>query len=237
MSTAATPYESQTKRDRKRLLNNLPVGTRRVRILNAQGKQQYKRPEDVDVDRDIIPLNKNGVPIVMRKKPGAPVKTRSQLNPLSSQIGQVMDARDEWISTNDLLSQAMDDASGDPFLDLVLVNMIAEAVNIEFERVELQRHGQGSDAADLSTKRARVLKAIADLVLNRRKIADGALIDLDSPVFKALFTLLLETFREAMATGGCRSEQIEQTFTHMVSSLDGDSWKGEARARMKDALK
>ena len=46
------PKKKQTKEDRQYILDNLPQGTRRVQVINAQGNQEYKRPEDVDALAD-----------------------------------------------------------------------------------------------------------------------------------------------------------------------------------------
>ena len=110
--------------------------------------------------------------------------------------------------------------------------MAEEAASIEFEKHEAARHGQ--DTSTHSTKRARVLKNIADTWLKRKQQIEGGIIDLDSPAFKVLFGYILETFQEAMIASGSRSEQIETIFTKLVSSLSEESWKQEAKARMKE---
>ena len=69
-----------------------------------------------------------------------------------------------------------------------------------------------------------------------RQIAEGSDIDLDSPQYKALFGHTLETFKDSMKEAGCRPELIETVFTNFVNNLD-ETWKQDARRRMKDSVK
>jgi len=220
----------QTKQDREYILANLPSGTRRVQVVTAQGQTQYKRPDDVDLDRDEIVLSQGGLPVVMRGKPGR--KKRIQLNPVTPQIQEVEEAREEHISTSSLVQEVGKDPESDDTFESIIRGMAEEASSMEFERLEAQRHGQ--DSSNHSVKRTRVLKAMADLLLKKKQIAEGGMVDMDSPQFKALFEFALETFKESMASSGCRPELTESVFTNLVSSLD-DDWKQEARRRMKDS--
>ena len=222
----------QTKEDRQYILDNLPEGTQRVQVIDPTGKQVYKRPEDVDVALDEIMLASDGTPIVMRGKPGR--KPKSQLNPITPQIGEITQARGEHIDHDPLRRETEKDAEGDGVLNAVIRAMAEEAAAIEFEREEAARHGQ--DTSAYSAKRARVLKAMADTWLKRKTNLAGGIIDIDSPAFKALFGLLLETFKDAMVETGVRPEHIETIFSKLVDSLDGHTWRQEAKTRMKDKL-
>lgn len=229
MSTTAQQAPRQTPADRKYILGNLPEGTRRVQVINDQGKTYYKNPDDVDIVKDEIVLSQDGKPIVMRGKPGRKHKTK--LQPITPQIGDVEQARAEHLDNSAFIKSVVKNAASEDVLDAVVVGMAEESVALEFERLEAQR--TGDEISNLSVKRARVLKGMADTILKRKVAAQGGHIDLESPQFKILFSLLLETFKEAMVLGGCRTEQIEQTFTRLVKALD-DRWKEEARTRMKD---
>jgi len=220
----------QLKEDREYILANLPGGTRRVQVEEPGGKKTYKKPEDVDVLADEILLNLKGQPIVMRGKPGRKSKN-SSLHPISPQVRNIVDAREDHIETNQLIRTVRMDPESDRALDSVIVALAEEAAQIEFERLEAQRKGE--DSSNLSTKRARVLKSMADVVLKRKTLTDGGIIDLDSPAFTVLFGHLLETVKEAMRGAGIRSESIEQTFTKLAGSLRDGVWKEEAKAKMK----
>jgi len=182
------------------------------------------------VERDEILLNGDGAPIVMRGKPGR--KRKNELASLSPQIGEVEQARTEHISLDPLRRAARKDADGDGVFHALLSAMAEEAASIEFEKHEAARHGQ--DTSTHSTKRSRVLKNIADTWLKRKHQIEGGIIDLDSPAFQVLFGYILETFKEAMLDTGTRSEHIETIFVKLVSELGNDSWREEAKARMKD---
>ena len=223
----------QTKADREYIIENLPKEVRRVQVVDPNGKQSYKRPDDVDLDYDQIMLAMDGTPIVMRGKLGR--KPKKPLKPVTPQIAEVDEARTEHITQSPLLREAQRDAEGDGVLNAIMSAMAEEAAAIEFERDEAARHGQETSA--LSAKRARVLKGMADTWLKRKQQIEGGLIDLESPAFQALFGLILETFKDSMLDAGARPEFIETTFAKLVSSLGDEGWKQDARARMKDTIK
>jgi hypothetical protein len=228
-----TAPKRQTKEDREYILANLPDGVRRVQVIEPSGKQTYKRPDDVDVVRDQIMIASDGTPICMRGKPGR--KPKAQLNPVTPQIAEVEQARQAHISQDPLRNVARKDAESDDVLNSIIAAMADEAAAIEFERSEAARHGQ--DTANHSSKRARVLKGMADTWLKRKQQIDGGIIDMDSPAFSVLFAMILETFKGAMRDTGTRPEHIETIFVKLVAELGEDSWREEAKARMKDKIK
>lgn len=225
----------QTRDDREHILQNLPEGTRRVQVLTPQGQTLYKRPEEVNVEEDEILLNKDGLPIIMRGRPGRKPKNKT-LAPVTPQIQEVSDARDDHLDS-DHVSHTLKNTpeSDEQVLNGILVSLAQEAASIEFDRMEAQRHGKETSA--ISTKRARVLKAMADVVLKRKQLSEGGIVDLESPIFKALFSYILETFQDAMVAGGVRNEQVEQAFTFLSGKLNDPTWVAEAKQRMKGKTK
>ena len=223
------PSHRQTKVDRAHILANLPEGVRRVQVIDANGKQVYKKPSEVDASIDEIVLNSDGAPIVMRGKPGR--KSKSTLKAVTPQIAEVEQARAEHLSTDPLRRAAKRNAEGEDVFNALIAAMAEEAASVEFDKAETARHG--GDTATLSAKRARILKGMADTWLKRKQQVAGGSIDLDSPAFKALFGMILEMFKVAMVESGSRPEHIETVFAKLVASLGQESWKQEARARMK----
>lgn len=221
---------NQSAQDRSKILANLPEGTRRVQVLR-EGRQLYRPPEEVDVAKDEIVLTSEGAPVVMMGRPGR--KPKSKLRPVSREAAEVNDARRQHVEESDLRREAEIDCEGDALFDSIIKAMAEEVAALEFEREEAGRHGV--DTSELSTKRARVLKSMADTILKRQSMA-GGIVDLDSPAFKALFSLMLETFKESMLGAGCRSEQVEAVFAALVRSLGDESFKQEAKSRMKEKL-
>ncbi len=222
----------QTTADKTYILQNLPAGTIRVQVITNSGKSTYKRPEDVDVNLDEISIAGDGSPIVMRGKPGRP--TKSPLAPVTPQIATISAVREDYMDNNPVTREVERNPDGEDAFNLILKGMADEAASIEFDRLEAQRNGQ--DASDLATKRARILKSIADLLVTRKKLQDGGMIDLESPVFQILFKLILQSFREAMEDAGTRSEHIETIFAKLVSKLADPSWKEDAKAKMKGKI-
>lgn len=219
----------QTKEDRSYILANLPDGVRRVQVIDANGKQVYKRPDDVDIGTDEIVLNSEGAPIVMRGKPGR--KTKSNLSAVTPHIAEVEQARVEHMSVDPLRKAARKDANSDAVFNALIAAMAEEAASIDFDKSEAARHG--GDTATLSSKRARILKGLADTWLRRKQQLDGDLIDIESPAFKAVFGLILETFKGSMVDAGARPEMVETTFSKLAAALGEESWKQEAKLRMK----
>lgn len=228
MSAAAT----QSRGDREYILKNLPDGTRRVQVILPSGKQVYKRPEDVDVDIDEISLTQNGDPIVMRGKPGR--KSKTALNPVTPQIAAVSAAREDHLADDSVSVEITKDPESDDAFNMLIRGMAQEAAVIEFERIEAQRHGQ--EVVEHAARRARVLKAMADLTLKKRSMFQSGMINMESPQFKALFKYILESFKASMVESGARNELVESIFTNLVKSLD-DEWSQEAKRRMREASK
>lgn len=220
----------QTKSDREYILQNLPDGALRIQIVNSQGRQEWKHPDDVDLDLDEIVLNSSGSPVIMRGKPGR--KPKAKLKPLSPQLEEVAVARVDHVESDSIVRDSRRDPYSEDLLDSIIRAMAEEAATLEFERLEAER--LGADPTANSIKRARVLKSTADILIKRKMALQSGLIDLDSPPFQALFAYLLETFKSSMESAGCRKEQIEITFSSLVRDLDSDMWREEARRRMKE---
>ncbi len=223
-----------TRSQKEHLLRNLPNGTIRVQTTDASGKQTYKTPDEIDLDKDTISLAADGTPIVMRGKPGRPSGKVSPLSPITPQIAQVSAVRVDHMEFSPITREIAKNPEGEDAFNTILKGLSDEAASIEFDRLEAQRNGQ--EASDLATKRARVLKSIADLMLSRKKASDGGVIDLESPVFHALFKVILQSFREAMEEAGTRPEHLETIFAKLVVKLADPAWKEDARHKMKGKI-
>ncbi len=222
----------QTKQDREEIISNLPDGVKRVLTTAQSGKQQYKRPDEIDLDTDEIMLSSDGSPIVMKGNPGRKKKVILQpANPVAARLCQ---AREEHISSDPLLDTVQANAESDKVIDNILTALAEDAAVIDFEKEEAFRNGQ--DASNLATKRARVLKGMSDIWLRKKSMMDGGVIDLESPMFKELFSLLLETFRDVLFESGVGEEHVETIFAKLISSFD-EVWKEDARRRMRQASK
>lgn len=223
---------AQTREQREELLSRMPPGVRRVAVLGLDGKQSYKRPDEVDLDNDEIMLNNSGEPIVMKGKPGR--KARPKLVAATPQAAAAVEARIDHIAQDSILIQAISNAEGDGVLNAIMQGMAEEAAQIEFDRHEAASKGEST--SNLAARRARVLKAMADTWLKRKQQISGGVIDLDSPAFHALFGLILQTFKEAMEEAGTRKEHIETIFAKLVMALQDETWKQDAVARMKEKV-
>lgn len=222
----AQPKQSQS--DKARILRNLPDGTRRVQVLTTEGKTVYKKPNEVDPVNDQIMLNRDNEPIVMKGRPGR--KPKVELEPLSGSIGEVQEARNQHIEESLLVKAARKDPTAVDVIDQTLAAMAEEAAALEFERKEAERHGR--DSSGISGRRARVLKAMADIYLKRQQGSAGG-IDLESKGFQVIFDFILDTVRGSMGDAGMREEHIETVFMKLAKRLE-DNWMEEAKAVLRD---
>lgn len=225
--TVQAKQVQQTQSDKQRLLRSLPQGTNRVQVLTAQGKTRFKKPDEVG-PTDQIMINSAGAPVVMMGKPGR--KAKVDLAPLNENIGEVMEARSEHVETHQLVEAVQDNSESDAVIEHILASMAAEAAALEFERMEGERHGR--DTSNISSKRARVLKGMADVWLKRKERLQAGVIDMDTPAFATLFAYTMQTVRSSMEDAGLRPEHIETVFTKLSKRL-GDGWKEEAKVKMR----
>ena len=216
--------------DKARLLRNLPEGTTRIQVVDSNGKTSWKKPADVDL-QDQITLNNDGEPIVMRGQPGR--KAKIALPPADDAVAEIQEAKSEHFRDDPLTTIVAKDPEADEVLNLVMTGLAEEAASLEFERQEAER--KGKDTSTYSLRRGNLLKLTGELWLKRRERLQEGHIDMDSPAFQALFSLLLETLKGAMEDAGVRTEHVETTFTKLAKRLN-DRWKQEAKARMKESL-
>lgn len=215
--------DEQTKADRIEILGNLPEGTRRVKVLDLSGKEMYKKPEEVDVENDLIQFNKVGEVIIMRGKPGP----MSRLPAVSPQVADVQASRSSHISYNRLLTSTRKQPDADGVFDLIMKSMAADVASLEFEIEEQVR--KGLDPSQTVAKKSRVLKSMADSWIARKKISKDNFIDIDSEQFSSLFGFILSTMRESMVESGARREQIETIFNRFSSTISKPAWESEAK--------
>jgi len=215
--------------DHSSILANLPAGTTRVKVQDVNGKQAWRKPGEVLLD-DTISIGKDGNPIVMSGTPGRPSKV--QLLPASSVIAEQIKAKEEALSEDAIVQSVQSQPDSDDVLNHIITGLAEEAASMKFERSEAER--KGMETSKLSVRRVDALKKTADVWLKRREQITEKSLDLDGPAFQAVFALLMETIREALTEAGLRPEQIETVFTKFGKKV-GDSWKAEARARIREA--
>lgn len=218
----------QSSVDRARLLNRVPPGAARIQVKQPDGRLKYKELVDID-DHDVIVADKAGEPIVMMSKPGR--KPKTELPPSSEDVAEVMEVREEFIESTPLVKAVDNNADGDDVIEQVLKGLAAEASALEFERKEAER--KDLDATNISVRRGRILKSMADIWVKRRSLASGGLIDMEGGPASVLVNLMLETVRESMEEVGLRDEAIETVFVKLSKKLDS-SWKQEAIVRMRE---
>lgn len=221
----------QSAVDRARLLNRVPPGAARIQVKQPDGRLKWKELADIE-DLDEVMSDKSGEPVVMQNKPGR--KRKTELAPASDDVAEIMEVREDFIETTPLVQAVDANPDSDDVIEQVLKGMAAEAAALEFERKEAERNNRDNNiTTNISVRRGRILKAMADIWVKRRSLAQGGLIDLEGEAAKKLIGFVLETVRASMEDVGLRDEAIETVFVKLSKKLD-DGWKQEAIVRMKE---
>jgi hypothetical protein len=217
-----------TPKDRAAVLAGLPPEVTRIQVIDDQGKQRFRKRDEL-ADADTIVFNADGDPVVMTGAPGRPSKT--ELQPINDAVAEVMKQRKQALGDDDLLEIVKANPESAAVLDFVMVGIAEEAAALGFERNEMERRGQPT--SQVSVRRIGALKAIGDSWLKRKDQISAQGVDMDSPAFKRLFTYIMETFKDTLASAGERPEMIETVFAGLSKRLDAD-WQREAVKRMTE---
>ena len=218
-----------SREERDDVIAMIPPLAARVQVVGPDGKVAYRKVEEI-ADDDEVCINNEGKPVVMLRPPGR--RAKGFLQPVSHQVADEVQAKGFHVTTNDLVRLTSENPEADAVFNTLMGEFSREITKLDFAVQELDRKGKPS--ADLTTKRIRAIKQMADTWLKRRSITEGGALDFDSPSFKALFGFIMETFRGALGDAGMRPEHIETVFAKLSKRL-ADGWAEEAKAKMKGA--
>jgi len=216
------------KNRRDALLAKVPKGSKRIKVIDENGKERYRDIGDLALG-DEIQTNVHGIPIVMKGKPG---RRRSvELKPANDIIAQKIQEKEGVIDSDPILTKAKADPESPDVLQEIINALGEEQASILWERLEAERHGD--ETSQLSGRRIQALKTMADTWLKRKEQLVSRGVDLSSPGFRAIFEWIMATFHEAMSSSGLRPEHIEAVFAKVSQDVDTDEWAAEAKRRMK----
>jgi len=217
----------------------IPTDAKRVKVTDEMGALRWRDIEkdglDAILDGDEI-MFLRGEPIVMKTSPGRRKKSApipGAPAPVSTTAAQVKIAKAAHIKRDVLLKSVAQSVDSEDVLHYAMMAFAEESASLGFERTEAER--QGKETSQLSIRRIGAIKALVDSWLKRKDQLAGKMIDLDSPAFANLFAFMVETFREAMLTGGVPADQVETIFVALNERMLDDTWEQEARNRMKGA--
>lgn len=206
-----------------------------MQVMTAKGELKYKAVPDL-ADTDEIQTNKFGDPVVMKGSPGrkaADVTLQSVAAPANATVAAILQRKAASLAHDPVYCQTQRAPDSPDVLHQVMLGLSEEAASLKFDRDEAARNNEST--ANLSAKRVQALRAVGDTWLKRMDQMAGKIIDLDAPGFQAVFTLLMETMREAMNGAKLRDEQIETVFAKFAAMIN-DEWKVEAKNRMKNVV-
>lgn len=213
---------SASRKDYPEILGNLPPGTRRVKVQVPSGKCLFKKPEEIDLDEDIIQFKNTGEPVVMKGEPGM-----TKLPAASPKAAAIQSARESHIAGNNLLRRVKNNSGEDEIFDTIMKSMASDVASLEFEIEERVRNGE--ESSQVVAKKSRVLKAMADAWIAHKKANRDGSIDIDSEQFSGLFGFIMSTMKQSMIDAGTRREAIETIFNKFSTTISHPSWKSEAK--------
>lgn len=215
----------------RELLSKLEPTVSRVKVITEFGTESYKDPHEV-LDTDQIALNKSGLPITMNSKPGR--RSIVKLRPATPVAAEVERRKTKALEQDPILRQVKEGTldSAD-ILQEVIRGFAEEAALLKFDRSEAARKGE--ETAPLSSRRLTALRSLADVWLKRMDQMGSKSIDLDSPAFFAVFKVILNAMREAMAASAIPAVQMDTVFSKLSSIVGSDDFKSSASMAMKKA--
>jgi hypothetical protein len=219
---------SKKAQERSALLDKIPEGAKLILVVTQVGEKKYRPLADLS-DSDDIQVNKDGIPIVMKAQPGR--SKNPKIEPLNATVAEILRRKQESVGADPIIAAARDKPDDPDVLQQVIVAFGEEAASIAFERQEAERKGE--ETSGLSLRRINALKALAETWMRRRDQLTARGIDLDSSAFKALFSFIMQTFKEAMLSCGVRGEMVETVFAKLAQMTNGE-WENEAKNRMKN---
>lgn len=222
---------------RDQLLALIPPDATRVKVHDEKGHERYR---DITGGYDAILQGDkiivlSGKPVTMKGKPGRRKKapTPKAPPPVNQIVASLQAAKEAFFSSDPLLQQIDSGVESEDLLHLVMRGFAQEAASLNFERIEAERNGK--ETSTLSIRRINALKALGETWIKRKEQMSGRTIDLESPAFVALFTFMLDTFRETMLQGNVPRDQAEIVFARLSDRMDDETWEQEARNKMRGA--
>lgn len=209
----------------------IPPEANRIKVVDDKGQTKLRKIEDIQRG-DTISLNESGLPVFVEGRIGKPPKKLDDaMPPATPLIGDLLRIKQGHLRTDPILQAAESAPESAEVLNQVVLAIGEEAASLRFERMEAERKGE--DTSQLSMRRVAALKAIGDTWIKRKEQIQSRVIDLESPAFQALFQFISETFVRAMQSANVRQELSDSILAQFVKLLD-DSWKNEAKTRMKE---
>ena len=166
------------------------------------------------------------------KPPSSQKKTDVVLPPATPLIGDLLKLKEGHLRSDPIIQAAEATPESAEVLNQVLLAIGEEAASLRFERMEAER--TGGDTSTLSMRRVQALKAIGDTWIKRKEQIQSRGIDMESPAFGALFEFIMETFVDAMVAAGVRKELSDTVVAVLSKMVNEDSWKVDAKAKMKE---
>ena len=166
-------------------------------------------------------------------RPPKPQSFLEALPPDKKEVGDMLKVKALQMRADPIMVAADNGPDSPELLGEVMKGMTEEIASLRFERMQAERKGQ--DTSTISMRRIQGLKAVGDHWIKLKEQIQSRAIDLDSPEFANLLAFIGETFQISLDEAGVSPNLSKSVFNIFGKKLDDDTWKNEARSKMKGA--
>lgn len=214
------------------ILAKAPEGARRVQVRTELDELKYKNLTEL-AKTDEIQLKSDGTPICMMGKPGR--KKKIEVQPANDTVAAILKKREGVLAADGVLRAAAK-GTDDALMGAIILALGEEQASLAYVRQEAERKGKLADTAGISARRIQGLKTLADTLQKKMDRNRDRSLNTDTPAFRAYYSHVMGTFKEAMSAVGARPEMIETVFAKFAALQSDPAWEAEAKARIRSAV-
>lgn len=210
----------------------VPEGARRVKVIDEKGNTKWRKLHEV-IPSDVACTTQDGKPQFMVKELGRPQKQdlHEIMPPPNKNVGDLLKIKAAQMRNDAIIAAAESGPDSPELLGEVMKGMAEEIASLRFERMQAERDGQ--ETSTISMRRIQGLRAVGDQWIKRKEQLSSRAIDLESPEFNSLLGFICEAFQSSMDEAGISPEMGNSVFGIFSKKLDEETWKNDAKRRMK----
>lgn len=141
----------------------------------------------------------------------------------------ILPSRKDVVKGDNLLQNILNDKGVFELIDIVIAELAEESASLKYERMKKEFSNEATDR--ISLRRANILKTISDTLVQKRNLALNDFVNLRSPQWQVVFSLVMDKVKRTFGDLGYTSEQIELYFQKLTSNLDGFEEEAELKLR------
>lgn len=222
------PRKPQSPEEKRQILAGLSKEVQRINVKDETGKTKWRLLSDLQ-DKDTIIFKGDGTPNVQRGEPGRrpQKKVHVDIKPANAVVEELGRQREKFLSNDPLRRTIEEDFESVNVLRNVMLKLAESAASIEFEIGEAVRLGQ--PVSQLARRHSIILTSLRDASVKRieQKLKNQE-IDIESPAFRSVFLLVVETLRDAMVKSGVDAEMVSLVLSEFANEVETEEWRNKA---------